>query len=567
MGTGMAGQGATPGRLGTGMVQAGVIDNGGGSTAHVKVDHRPVTQQGLAMSTRPLGPRREVVDKSYFLAELNHKTKAIRTEIEKMTAEVDQIHRDNEKYETLDHKREAIWSEVKNLEGQLADFNLAMNRVRHNMPVEELKEMYNRTKEKNDQERRQIDQIFLQAAQVESEARELDKQLAAQYDKAAQRMASLGEAAQEEYNSLKEEDKYILGLTQQKEMEKEALENNIERLVQRMSEPEFQVHRRGMELKKLAAVLEKQHQDLIEETNTSLSPAQMQDKLKEKIKRLEDDLKNTEKTTKMTEEIVESLQVVVSNKESELTEARNHKRRAEKYEALYTKDEKIQEYNDSFPKYKEEQAQQKAQLQKTIVTLLKHISKGLMAQANLPDAENFEKMKSELSFKESRVKHSKSTLQKLEAELAQRKEEVEKINGLDKKITVELQTFKKKVSDMKREMKSFKSVEQLTNEAKLAKNELSVTKQETAKRREALKNQVQLLGFILERKKRELNTNEAAKRLENLQGRLRSNTQASFQLSEWIIARKREADWDQLRKASLALTADINVAHIKCNRT
>ncbi len=71
--------------------------------------------------------------------------------------------------------------QVKNLEGQLADFNLAMNRVRHNMPVEELKEMYNRTKEKNDQERRQIDQIFLQAAQVENEARELDNQLAAQY--------------------------------------------------------------------------------------------------------------------------------------------------------------------------------------------------------------------------------------------------------------------------------------------------------------------------------------------------------------------------------------------------
>jgi len=136
MGTGMAGT-----RMGTGIAQ-GNIDNGMGVTAHVKVDHRPVTQQGLAMSTRPLGPRREVVDKSYFLTELNQKTKAIRTEISKMSTECEQIHKDNEKYASLDQKRESIWNEVKNLEGQLADFNLAMNRVRHNMPVDELRDMY-----------------------------------------------------------------------------------------------------------------------------------------------------------------------------------------------------------------------------------------------------------------------------------------------------------------------------------------------------------------------------------------------------------------------------------------
>jgi hypothetical protein len=57
-------------------------------------------------------------------------------------------YRDNEKYENFDQKRESIWNEVdcvknvesilaptnslpqvKTLEGQLADFNLTMNRV------------------------------------------------------------------------------------------------------------------------------------------------------------------------------------------------------------------------------------------------------------------------------------------------------------------------------------------------------------------------------------------------------------------------------------------------------
>jgi hypothetical protein len=379
-------------------------------------------------------------------------------------------------------------------------------------------------------------------------------------------MTALGPDAHDEYTQLKEEDKYVQGLIQKKEMEVENIEMGIERLTKRMQEPDFLIHRKGMEMKKRKLMLEKQHQELIEETSSNLSPAQMQDKLKDKLARLQTVVENAEKTQKLTEQATEKLQEAIQQKETEMADAKAHKRRAEKYEVLYTKDAKIQEFIDSYPKFKDDQSHQKKQLEKTIVMLLQHISKNLAAQTNLPDQSKFEELKSELSFKESRIKHSKSTLQKLEVELAQRKEEIEKINGLDKKITLELQMFKKKITDMRREAKGFKTTEQLNQEAKIAKAELSQNKIETAKRREQVKAQVQLLSHNVERKKRELNSSESMKRIDALQTKLRANTQSSFQLSEWIISRKREADWDVLRKQSLALTSDINLSHVKCNR-
>jgi intraflagellar transport protein 74 len=268
----------------------------------------------------------------------------------------------------------------------------------------------------------------------------------------------------------------------------------------------------------------------------------------------------------MTEDVTEQLNVDVSNKTDAVKDAQTHKRRAEKYEVLYAKDEKLQKFNDSYPKHKEEQVTQKKTLQRTIVMLLQHISKGLVNSSNLPDQAKFAEIKSELSFKESRVQHSKSTLGKLDAELQQKKAELNRINGLDKKISLELKAFKGKISDMKREAQTFKSTEDLHAEAKEVKSKLNAIKVEVSKKRDALKNQVQLLGHTLERKKRELNTNENAKRLDSLQTKLRAQTQNSFQLSEWIIARKREADWDSLRKQSVSLTSEINQAHIKCNR-
>ena len=426
---------------------------------------------------------------------------------------------------------------------------------------------YDRTKEKNDAERKEIDQIFLSATQVENETKQVEEALAGLYDQAAQRMAALGPDAQEEYTALKEEDAYVVGQIQKKEMELENLVMAIERFHKRMQEPEFQVHRRGVELKKQKNILENQHSELLEETNSNLSPAQLHDKLKERLNRITANVENIETTTKMTENATEKLQDAIGNKERELQDAKGSKRRAEKYEKSLAQDQKLQDFIAKYPKKKQEQEKQKTILQKNIVATMKHISKGLASQENVPDQAKFDEIKNELSFKQSRVKHSTTTLAKLETELAQRKEEVAKINGLDKKITAELQMFKKKITDMKRDAKTFKSIPQLQQEAKLHKAQLSQQKVETAKKREQLKAQVQLLSHSLERKKRELGSNEAMKTIETLQAKLRQNTGLSFTMSEWIVSRKREADWDVLRKQSMALVSDINFAHVKCNRT
>jgi chromosome segregation ATPase len=156
----------------------------------------------------------------------------------------------------------------------------------------------------------------------------------------------------------------------------------------------------------------------------------------------------------------------------------------------------------------------KQKLQETIVALLKHISKGIVMSKQIPGdggaagagagggaAEKFDEVKKELSFKEAKLGHAKNTRQILDAELARRKEELARINGLDKKITGELQALKEKMAAQAAEMNGWKSADELQKDADEAKRTLTVTKQKLLKQREAIKQQVAQLSA--QQKKRE----------------------------------------------------------------
>jgi hypothetical protein len=93
-------------------------------------------------------------------------------------------------------------------------------------------------------------------------------------------------------------------------------------------------------------------------------------------------------------------------------------------------------------------------------------------------------------------------LRTVRIERERRKNELHRVEGLDKKISLELQSLKEKVSAMTAEMNSFKSNEQLARDADEAKRALTLTKQKLLKQREAIKQQVAQLSAA--QKKREL---------------------------------------------------------------
>lgn len=71
------------------------------------------------------GPKRQIYDRSYYLTQLQKKNSVLHQEIQKFKNEIEVINKDNVAYTGLEKNYDELINEVRRLEGELADYNLA----------------------------------------------------------------------------------------------------------------------------------------------------------------------------------------------------------------------------------------------------------------------------------------------------------------------------------------------------------------------------------------------------------------------------------------------------------
>ena len=119
--------------------------NLGGVGYNTKVNSvdRPVTNHGLSgIIGNSVGPGRQIYDRNYYNNLLRNKNNDIATEINKMKQEVEDINKDNATYLTLERKYETLIKDVRKFEGELADYNLALDKHRSDTKPEDIEALY-----------------------------------------------------------------------------------------------------------------------------------------------------------------------------------------------------------------------------------------------------------------------------------------------------------------------------------------------------------------------------------------------------------------------------------------
>jgi intraflagellar transport protein 74 len=97
----------------------------------INITDRPTTMQGMkGMRATTAGPGRLVQDSTYFIGVLRGKVNAITEEITRLQKEIDEHTKDQSQSNNMQRKAEELDNEVRKLEGTLADYNIAMDKLR-----------------------------------------------------------------------------------------------------------------------------------------------------------------------------------------------------------------------------------------------------------------------------------------------------------------------------------------------------------------------------------------------------------------------------------------------------
>ena len=133
--------------------------------------HRPVTQQGLRGQRTAVpgqGRHGDFTTKASVEIDLRKRIQMLNDEIQKMDHESERINEEAEEVNRLEPQYKMLLDEVRNLEGTLADYNLAFDKMRANTTEQDVQIEVNRTKQRKTVLQNEQDALFRQQ-QVEKE--------------------------------------------------------------------------------------------------------------------------------------------------------------------------------------------------------------------------------------------------------------------------------------------------------------------------------------------------------------------------------------------------------------
>jgi len=516
---------------------------GVGAMTEVKVDNRPVTGQGLGLKTGSVGPKRQVYDKTYYMLELRKRIGTLNEEVTNINKEINNVAQDKELYENLEKRYETLVKTVRNLEGDLADHNLSTDKLRTDTQPEEVHHMYLIMKQQNEQQRNDVDQIFLEKRGHEEEVQRMAMESATIQRAAEERLNELHPDQRHEYEDLRDEKGKICA---ELDESREELENVSARLatleghlrcdvLRARSQTLISIHKEASE--RLAGLEE-------EVMQCSMSVPEQREILLAKVKTDNTEIVASEKKNSELKLDMARIKAQIKEVMSDAQERRDEGGDQQKYEILFAKDQEMSQFIAGFDEHKTEEEKKMKEKQDTIVRLLGNISTALAVQSTMTPEGQMRDMEDELDFKAKQLQNSETTQNRLEGELAKRQGELEKIESLDVKISQELQQVEVKMQQYEVDIEQkYDRVGEMQGEGAAKVRQLAERKQFLEGRVSTLRQQVGFLRLRNESRRQQLTDDEAASAIEAQETKIKQFGQTLFTLQSFIKQKSSESDF------------------------
>ncbi|CAJ1081947.1 intraflagellar transport protein 74 homolog [Xyrichtys novacula] len=540
--------GIVPGTSGHSGMRGGIpIATPGVLSAQIKVTDRPVTQQGLSgMKTGMKGPQRQILDKSYYLGLLRSKINELTTETSKLHKEIDNFSQENSVYLSYEKRAEGLAGEIKDLQGQLADYNMLVDKLNTNTEMEEMINDYNMLKAQNDSEAEGIDSIFTERREREEAIRAIEEEIKRERRVADEIIQQMPAVKQEKYFTMTTANEELL-------QELTVLQEELDILVTRKEDYEAElahshIKQEVVRLHETLSALEMKR-DAMEAEHKSLgSPQEEREKLLKQVKEDNQEIASMERQLTEIRERTAQITEEIRQLEQDSEEAQGE--RQQKYKELKKKEEEIDRYLGSFEDSRAQEQEKMTQCQENIVSLLEHCSRNMLRlrQVDRVTAGELRNMQEVLVSKETEVVQSESTARGLSTESQRLQQDLEKVQQLEGKITSELSTLKERVSTMETELHTYRDLDTLRHEAEEKKKRLQEDRVSLSQRRDSFKQLLDEMNQKYEALTTKLQENETHTQLTNLERKWRHLEQNNFVMKEFIASKSQESDYDSVAK-------------------
>ncbi|NXY55930.1 IFT74 protein, partial [Callaeas wilsoni] len=548
--------------------RGGSLTRGGVLSSQIKVADRPVTQQGLSgIKTAMKGPQRRIMDKTYYLGMLRSKTNELTTEINKLQEEVKMYKQEKSVYLSYEKRAGALAGEIKDFQGQLADYNMVVNMLNTSTDMAEVIREYNMLKVQNDRDAQSIEKIFKERQATEKLIQAVEEAIKHENVVADDIMKDVSQESQAKYMEMKAANEKLSQdlVVQQQEMDS----LNVKEESLKAEIAHSWVKQEAVLLYEKLHELKKRRDQIIAEDKNMESPQEERERLlkqarienvvkddSQKIASMERQLAEVKEKADYFKKVIHRLNMDLESRQGEENW---------KYKELKKREESMDSFLDTFEDVKNQELERKAQIEANIVALLEHSSRNLnhMKQISPVTNQELKIMQEDLTFKSNEMQKSQSTAKNLITESQKLEMNLQKMELLECKMAGELTSLKDKIKQIKAELEIYSNLPALKASGEEKKKKLQDDKEKLTKRSHAFKKVMEHLNTEYETLKKELQENETHSQLTNLERKWQHLEQNNFMMKEFIATKSRESDYQPIMKNVRKLVKEHNEALIE----
>ncbi|NWX37080.1 IFT74 protein, partial [Notiomystis cincta] len=548
--------------------RGGSLTPGGVLSSQIKVADRPVTQQGLSgIKTAMKGPQRQIMDKTYYLGVLRSKISELTTEMSKLKEEAEMYKQEKSVYLSYEKRAEALAGEIKDFQGQLADYNMVVDILNTGTDTAEVIRDYNMLKVQNDRETDIIDKIFTERQAIEKLIQAVEEDIEREKVVADDIMKDMSQENQAKYMEMKAINEKLSQELVVQQQELDALNTKEESL--RAEIAHSGVKQKAVQLYEKLHELKNRRDQIIAEDKNMESPEEERERLLKQARIenfVKDDSQNIASMERQLAEVKEKtdyFRKVIQRLDMDLESHRAEENW--KYKELKKKEESMDNFLETFEDVKNQELGRKAQIEANIVALLEHSSRNLnhMKQISSVTNQELKIMQEDLTFKSSEMQKSQSTAKNLITESQKLQMDLQKMELLEGKMVGELASLKDKIEQTKAELEIYSNLPALKAAGEEKKKKLQDDKEKLTKRSHAFKKIMEPLNKEYETLKKELQENETHSQLTNLERKWQHLEQNNFMMKEYIATKSKESDYEPIMENVRKLVKEHNQALIE----
>ncbi|XP_038625810.1 intraflagellar transport protein 74 homolog [Tachyglossus aculeatus] len=537
--------------------RGGILGPSGLLTSHIKVVDRPVTQQGLrGMKTTVKGPQRQILDKSYYLGVLRMKISEFIAEINKLQKEIEVFNQENAVYSSYEKRAEILACEIKEFQGQLADYNVLVDKLNTNIQMEEVMNDYNVLKAENDREAQRMDAIFMERQGKEKLIREVEEDIEKEVQAVDDVIKNMSTEKQGTYFGMKATNERLLQQLDVLQQELDTLNVKKENLEIELGNS--QIKQEAILLYEKLDELESHRDKIISESKNVGSPMGEREQLLKQVKDDNQEILLMERQLADIKETIINYSEEVRQLDMEIDEHQGEMR--QKYKELKKREENMDSFLESFEEMRNQEQDRKTQIETNIVSLLEHSSRNInrMKQISCVTNQDLKLMQEDLNFKSSEMEKSRSTNRNLNSDSQRLQLDLQKMELLESKMSEERSCLKNKIEQMTKDLEIYGDIMSLKMSGEENRKILYQEKAKFSNRKISFNNVMEKLNAKCEALKRQLQENETYCQLINLQKRWQHHEQNNFVMKEFIATRIQESDYLSIMKNVTKQIEDYN---------